>query len=74
MRRHDSQPGLLGPFLLTRLVHFHAAIWHNLSPPLTTYLAQRNADPKPYKWKAKGAEILEKIKRARAALDREAVS
>ena len=22
----------------TRLVHFHAAIWHNLSPPLTTYV------------------------------------
>src|SRR6202035_3050844 len=24
------------PFLSTRLVHFHDAIWHNLSPPLTT--------------------------------------
>jgi hypothetical protein len=23
------------PFLLNRLVHFYAAIWHNLSPPLT---------------------------------------
>ena len=32
---HDSQTGLRGPFLLIRLVHFHAAIWHNLSPPLT---------------------------------------
>jgi transposase len=40
---------------------------------INTYLAQRNADPKPYKWKAKGAEILEKIKRARAALEGEAV-
>jgi hypothetical protein len=27
--------GLQSPFLLTRLVHFLAAIWHNLSPPLT---------------------------------------
>src|SRR5205807_4876761 len=27
--------GPQGPFLLNRLVHFHAAIWHNLSPPLT---------------------------------------
>jgi len=32
------------------------------------YLAQRNANPRPYKWKAEGAAILEKIKRARAAL------
>src|SRR3954462_12504861 len=31
----DNQPGLRSPSLLTRLVHFHAAIWHNLSPPLT---------------------------------------
>ena len=30
----DSQPGLRGPFLLTRLVYFHAANWHNLFPPL----------------------------------------
>ena len=28
-----------------------------------------NADPKPYAWRAEGAEILAKIKRARAALD-----
>jgi transposase len=33
------------------------------------YLAQRNADPKLYRWKAKGADILAKIRRARAALD-----
>jgi hypothetical protein len=32
------------------------------------YLAQRNADPKPYVWRAEGAAILAKIKRARAAL------
>ena len=35
---------------------------------IEVYLAQRNADPKPYKWKAEGAAILKKIQRARAAL------
>ena len=34
------------------------------------YLAQRNTDPKPYIWRAEGAAILAKIKRARAALDK----
>src|SRR4051794_28807195 len=33
--RHDNRPGLRGSFFLTRLVHFHSATWHNLSPPLT---------------------------------------
>jgi transposase len=37
---------------------------------IETYLAERNANPKPYKWKAEGAEILSKITRARAALDK----
>ena len=32
------------------------------------YLDQRNLNPKPYKWKAKGEEILRKIQRARDAL------
>lgn len=32
------------------------------------YLAARNADPKPYRWKAKGEQILAKIHRARAVL------
>jgi hypothetical protein len=32
---------------------------------IKVYLADRNADPKPYVWRAEGA----KIKRARAALD-----
>jgi transposase len=41
---------------------------------INAYLAQRNSDPKPYKWRAKGAEILAKIKRASAALDAQAVS
>ena len=34
---------------------------------IKAYLAERNANPKPYSWKAEGAEILAKIKRARAA-------
>jgi hypothetical protein len=33
-------------------------------------LDDRNANPKPYKWTAKGQAILEKIRRARAALDK----
>ncbi len=38
---------------------------------INAYLADRNKNPKPYKWKAEGAAILEKIKRARAALEKE---
>jgi transposase len=41
---------------------------------INAYLAQRNADPKPYVWRAEGAAILAKIKRARAALDRAAAA
>ncbi len=37
---------------------------------IEAFLATRNANPKPYKWKAKGKDILEKIRRARAALDK----
>ena len=37
---------------------------------IKAYLAERNANPKPYVWKAKGAEILAKIQRARAALSK----
>ena len=37
---------------------------------IKNYLAERNANPKPYKWKAEGEVILEKIRRARAALDK----
>jgi hypothetical protein len=36
-----------------------------------TLTSERNANPKPYKWKAKGADvILSKIKRTRASLDK----
>jgi len=34
---------------------------------INAYLAERNANPRPYKWTAKGEAILEKIHRARAA-------
>jgi hypothetical protein len=37
---------------------------------IETYLAERNANPKPYKWKAEGAELLSNITHARAALDK----
>lgn len=37
---------------------------------IEAYLAKRNNDPKPYKWRAKGEEILRKIHRARQALSR----
>jgi transposase len=35
---------------------------------INQYLTARNADPKPYRWKAKGQDILAKIQRAREAL------
>jgi hypothetical protein len=35
------------------------------------YLAERNLAPKRYVWKKKGEEILAKIQRARAALEKE---
>lgn len=38
---------------------------------IEAYLEQRNQNPKPYKWKAKGEEILRKINRAKAALGSE---
>jgi len=41
---------------------------------IKAYLAQRNRDPKPYIWRAEGAEILAKIKRAHAALDKAAAA
>lgn len=41
---------------------------------IKAYLKQRNADPKPYVWRAAGAEILAKIKRPRATLDQAAAA
>ena len=42
-----------------------------LTDAITAYLTERNEHPKPYRWKAKGEEILAKIHRARQALERE---
>ncbi len=38
---------------------------------IETYLAERNLNPKPYKWKAKGEDILRKIQRAKDALKKQ---
>jgi transposase len=38
---------------------------------ITDYLIERNLNPKRYIWKAKGAEILAKIQRAREALEKQ---
>ena len=35
---------------------------------IESYLVQRNLDPKPYRWRAKGEDILAKIQRAREAM------
>ncbi len=35
---------------------------------IEAYMAERNSDPKPYRWRADGKEILAKIQRAREAL------
>jgi hypothetical protein len=40
-----------------------------LTRSIEAYLAKRNLSPKPYRWKAKGQKILEKIHRARQALN-----
>lgn len=43
-----------------------------LTRQIETYLAQRNLDPQPYRWRAKGEEILAKIQRARAKMAQQA--
>jgi transposase len=40
-----------------------------LTDAIVKYLAERNDEPKRYVWKAKGEEILNKIRRAKKALD-----
>jgi transposase len=44
----------------------------DLTLAIEIYLAERNLDPKPYRWRAKGADILAKIQRAREAMARQA--
>lgn len=39
-----------------------------LTRDIEDYLAERNLNPKPYRWKAKGEDILRKIQRAKEAL------
>ncbi|PBK47476.1 hypothetical protein C6383_24730, partial [Pseudomonas syringae pv. actinidiae] len=41
----------------------------NLESSITTFMALRNAQPTRYVWNAKGEEILNKIQRAREALE-----
>jgi hypothetical protein len=43
-----------------------------LTRQIESYLAERNLDPKPYRWRARGEEILAKIQRARATLAQQA--
>ena len=42
--KHEINRGFIAPFLLTRSVHFLAAIWHNLSPLLTPRCRQAGKD------------------------------
>ena len=39
-----------------------------LTDAITTYLAERNQNPRPYRWRADGEAILAKVHRARQAL------
>lgn len=44
----------------------------DLVQSIEAYLAERNLNPKPYRWRADGETILRKIRRARAALEQAA--
>lgn len=46
----------------------------DLTLAIEIYLTERNLDPKPYRWRAKGADILAKIQRARQAMAGHAVA
>ena len=53
MNRHGSTKinrGFIAPFLLPRSVHFLAAIWHNLSPPLTAWSEKLKKDFEDEYW------------------------
>jgi transposase len=43
---------------------------HELTAAIESYIAQHNHKPKPFIWTAKASDILEKVKRARAALNK----
>lgn len=40
----------------------------DLQQSITTYLEQRNANPRPYQWTAKASDILAKVERAKDLL------
>ncbi|MGH8659487.1 MAG: hypothetical protein ACREV4_13710 [Gammaproteobacteria bacterium] len=51
--------------------------FNNIREPtqaIETYLAERNLDPKPYRWRAKGADNLAKIQRAREMMAKQSVN
>ena len=41
---------------------------------IMAYLTRRNEDPKPYRWRADGRKILEKINRARQVMKKQEAS
>ena len=41
-----------------------------LNEEIQKYLEDHNANPKPFIWTAKASDILEKVKRAKAKLDK----
>lgn len=43
---------------------------HELVTAIEDYIAQHNRQPKPFIWKPKASDILEKAKRARATLNK----
>jgi hypothetical protein len=45
----------------------------DLTLDIEIYLAERKLDPRSYRWRAKGADIIAKIQRARQAMDRQVV-
>lgn len=45
-----------------------------LQAALTDYVVRHNENPNPFIWTAKASDILEKVKRARAALDKVATA
>ena len=47
---------------------FHDVV--ELTTAITGYIAKHNDNPKPFVWTAKASDILEKVKRARAILDK----
>ncbi len=64
-----SRPMGLADFIMT--LGFGAASARELIASIESYLKDRDLSPKRYLWKAGGQAILEKIQRARAAVQKE---